>query len=330
MRWRETCRLDQFHRLVLVFHAARDQARVDLHAAADRVAAIAHRVGGLVDGDTAHEQWIEGNVDVTADRIHAKDGLAILQDLNPVAAETADDRGARVRSERTVLHAGDMLEQAAQGAVLRLWIVDGDPAVDSRGLRGLDLKRGKGGFVRGVGGVDGEQNGGSKQMATHDTLRENSVKCYNVTICIDKGRMGLASGTGDESGSHMRMADVRSSVGDSMHALTLADLDRLGRRSGFRYRLPEPAAITAEPYVVEGRVEQRCLRPGLTLALSDVVAHQAFEAISEVPPAAGADRNAPGRGREDTGRCGAHDRDPPRGAAHAQPECLAGRIGAAG
>ena len=83
----------------------------------------------------------------------------------------------------------------------------------------------------------------------------------------------------------MRMADVRSSVGDSMHALTLADLDRLGRRSGFRYRLPEPAAITAEPYVVEGRVEQRCLRPGLTLALSDVVAHQAFEAISEVPPA---------------------------------------------
>ena len=98
-----------------------------------------------------------------------------------------------------------------------------------------------------------------------------------------------------------------------MHALTLADLDYLGRRSGFCYRLPEPLAVAGEPCVVEGRVEQRCLRPGMTLALSDVVAHQTFEAISEsaprvlghrdagrlrrcVPVRAGADRNAPGRG----------------------------------
>src|SRR2546427_1625322 len=32
---------------------------------------------------------------------------------------------------------------------------------------------GKGGFVRGMGGLDGEQNGCSKEMTTHDTIREN-------------------------------------------------------------------------------------------------------------------------------------------------------------
>lgn len=56
--------------------------------------------------------------------------------------------------------------------------------------------------------------------------------------------------------------------------LTLADLDRLGRSSGFRYRLPASAAdLSGEQCVVQGRVEQRRLRPGMTLALSDVIAH---------------------------------------------------------
>lgn len=70
-----------------------------------------------------------------------------------------------------------------------------------------------------------------------------------------------------------------------MHTLTLADLDRLGRSSGFRYRLPAlaSAADSGVLCVVEGRVEQRCLRPGISLALSDVVAHQPFEATSEAP-----------------------------------------------
>ncbi|MEE9889870.1 MAG: hypothetical protein PBU96_10650 [Stenotrophomonas geniculata] len=68
--------------------------------------------------------------------------------------------------------------------------------------------------------------------------------------------------------------------------LTLADLDRLGRSSGFRYRLPASAAdLSGEQCVVQGRVEQRRLRPGMTLALSDVIAHQPFEATSESPPA---------------------------------------------
>ncbi|TIE14023.1 hypothetical protein, partial [Stenotrophomonas maltophilia] len=60
--------------------------------------------------------------------------------------------------------------------------------------------------VRGLGVVDDEQNGSSKEMAAHDTIREVDVKCYNVTICIDKGRLGLAMKAGDESGSHMTMA----------------------------------------------------------------------------------------------------------------------------
>ncbi|MBP2483034.1 hypothetical protein J3A72_003326 [Stenotrophomonas sp. PvP093] len=79
-----------------------------------------------------------------------------------------------------------MFEQAAEGAVLRLRIVDGDPAVDARGLGGLDLEGGEGGFVRGLGGVDGEQNGSSKQVATQGRTREGEVKCYNVTLCIGK------------------------------------------------------------------------------------------------------------------------------------------------
>ncbi|HDS1138759.1 TPA: helix-turn-helix transcriptional regulator [Stenotrophomonas maltophilia] len=71
-----------------------------------------------------------------------------------------------------------------------------------------------------------------------------------------------------------------------MDTLTLADLDRLGRSSGFRYRLPAPAAaLPGESCVVEGRVQQQRLRPGMTLALSDVIAHQPFEATSEAPPA---------------------------------------------
>jgi AraC-like DNA-binding protein len=71
-----------------------------------------------------------------------------------------------------------------------------------------------------------------------------------------------------------------------MLSLTLADLDRLGRSSGFRYRLPALAAdLSGEQCVVQGRVEQRRLRPGMTLALSDVIAHQPFEATSESPPA---------------------------------------------
>jgi hypothetical protein len=40
-----------------------------------------------------------------------------------------------------------------------------------------------------VGGVDGEQDGGSKQVATHGRIREMEVKCYNVTMCIDKDVM---------------------------------------------------------------------------------------------------------------------------------------------
>lgn len=72
-----------------------------------------------------------------------------------------------------------------------------------------------------------------------------------------------------------------------MLSLTLADLDRLGRSSGFRYRLPALGSAdgSGEGCVVKGRVEQRCLRPGMTLALSDVVAHQPFEATSASPPA---------------------------------------------
>ncbi|EKT4094963.1 TPA: helix-turn-helix transcriptional regulator [Stenotrophomonas maltophilia] len=72
-----------------------------------------------------------------------------------------------------------------------------------------------------------------------------------------------------------------------MHSLTLADLDRLGRSSGFRYRLPARAAsdLSGEDCVVQGRVEQRRLRPGVHLALSDVIARQPFEATSESPPA---------------------------------------------
>ncbi|HDS1578614.1 TPA: helix-turn-helix transcriptional regulator [Stenotrophomonas maltophilia] len=69
-----------------------------------------------------------------------------------------------------------------------------------------------------------------------------------------------------------------------MHSLSLADLDRLGRSSGFRYRLPA-TDMPGERCVVQGRVEQRCLRPGVTLALSDVIAHLPFEATSESPPA---------------------------------------------
>ena len=82
-----------------------------------------------------------------------------------------------------------MFEQASEGTVLRLWIVDGDPAVDARGRGGLDLEGGKGRRVRSVGGVDSEQDGGSKQVATHSRTREIGVKCYNVTICIDKDVM---------------------------------------------------------------------------------------------------------------------------------------------
>ncbi|MBA0446961.1 helix-turn-helix transcriptional regulator [Stenotrophomonas maltophilia] len=72
-----------------------------------------------------------------------------------------------------------------------------------------------------------------------------------------------------------------------MQSLSLADLDRLGRSSGFHYRLPAAASAdgSVERCVVQGRVEQRCLRPGMTLALSDVIAHQPFEATSESPPA---------------------------------------------
>lgn len=72
-----------------------------------------------------------------------------------------------------------------------------------------------------------------------------------------------------------------------MHSLSLADLDRLGRSSGFHYRVPAVASAdgSVERCVVQGRVEQRCLRPGMTLALSDVIAHQPFEATSESPPA---------------------------------------------
>lgn len=72
-----------------------------------------------------------------------------------------------------------------------------------------------------------------------------------------------------------------------MLSLSLADLDRLGRSSGFRYRLPALGSVdgSGEGCVVNGRVEQRCLRPGMTLALSDVVAHQPFEATSASPPA---------------------------------------------
>ncbi|RKL34607.1 hypothetical protein BFJ72_g9339, partial [Fusarium proliferatum] len=93
----------------------------------------------------AYEQRIERNVDVAADRVHAEDGLAVLQDLHAVAAEAADDRSARVWPEGAALHAGDVFEQAAEGAVLRLWIVDSDPGVDARGLGGLDLEGGGGG-----------------------------------------------------------------------------------------------------------------------------------------------------------------------------------------
>ncbi|QDL27652.1 helix-turn-helix transcriptional regulator [Stenotrophomonas maltophilia] len=72
-----------------------------------------------------------------------------------------------------------------------------------------------------------------------------------------------------------------------MLSLTLADLDHLGRSGGFRYRLPAMGSAdgSGEGCVVKGRVEQRCLRPGMTLALSDVVAHQPFEATSASPPA---------------------------------------------
>uniref|UniRef100_UPI002556302C hypothetical protein n=1 Tax=Stenotrophomonas maltophilia group sp. Smal35 TaxID=3377163 RepID=UPI002556302C len=54
--------------------------------------------------------------------------------------------------------------------------------------------------------VNDEQNGGSKQVATHRALREKYVKCYNVTRCTGKSGSGLAGKAGDENGSHMTMA----------------------------------------------------------------------------------------------------------------------------
>ncbi len=140
---------------------------------------------------TLRTNRIERNVDVAADRVHAEDGLAVLQDLHAVAAEAADDRAPAARrrcsARRRRVRAG------AEGAVLRMWVVDSDPGIDARGLGGLDLEGGEGGFVCGLGGVDGEQNGSSKQMATHDTLREDYVKCYNVTIAGNKGVLALVA-----------------------------------------------------------------------------------------------------------------------------------------
>ncbi|MBN7851920.1 hypothetical protein J0L38_19330, partial [Stenotrophomonas maltophilia] len=66
-------------------------------------------------------------------------------------------------------------------------------------------------FVCGLGGVDGEQNGSSKQMATHDTLREDYVKCYNVTIADNKGVLALVARPNTRE-ARMRLPAVQRSA----------------------------------------------------------------------------------------------------------------------
>ena len=65
---------------------------------------------------------------------------------------------------------------------------------------------------------------------------------------------------------------------------TVADFNRMGSQSGFRYRLPQlTGALRADPEtlcIAEGRVDTYAIRPGLTLVLSDVRVHQHYEATS--------------------------------------------------
>ena len=64
---------------------------------------------------------------------------------------------------------------------------------------------------------------------------------------------------------------------------TVADFNRMGDQSGFRYRLPQlDRAVRGDPdhlCIAEGRVEKCAIRPGLTLVLSDVRVHQHLSLI---------------------------------------------------
>jgi AraC-like DNA-binding protein len=68
---------------------------------------------------------------------------------------------------------------------------------------------------------------------------------------------------------------------------TVADFNRLGRSGGFAYRLPDLQGAASESVdlcIAEGRVERHTLRSGMTLVLSDIVAHHHYEASSVTTP----------------------------------------------
>ncbi|CAB3847259.1 hypothetical protein LMG26858_01519 [Achromobacter anxifer] len=68
---------------------------------------------------------------------------------------------------------------------------------------------------------------------------------------------------------------------------SVADFDRLGRHTGFRYRLPAFGAADGNLETVciaEGQVEEHAIRPGLTLVMSDVLVRHHYESTSVMTP----------------------------------------------
>ena len=141
----------QFQFVVLVFHRARQQAGIDIDAAADRVAAVAHAVRRFADGGAARKQRVERNVDVAADGVHAQDRLAIFEDLHAAAGQAADHRRAGIGAEGAALHARDVFEHVAERAILGAVVLDRDAGVAAGRLVGADFNGLEGGVVGRVG-----------------------------------------------------------------------------------------------------------------------------------------------------------------------------------
>jgi AraC-like DNA-binding protein len=65
---------------------------------------------------------------------------------------------------------------------------------------------------------------------------------------------------------------------------TIADFERMGKRSGFKYqlRLPEHAKFDEHSCIAEGDVVEHTLRSGGALTISDLAVHQRYESMSSM------------------------------------------------
>lgn len=85
----------------------------------------------------------------------------------------------------------------------------------------------------------------------------------------------------------VRAAGAQTQHPNPMTRFTVADFNRMGSEAGFRYRLPQLSGTRDaidDVCVAEGRVQEFSIRPGLTLVLSDIIAHHHYEATSVMHP----------------------------------------------